>query len=738
MSNPARAPKEYTQTQLDLAVSPDAFLPEGFKDIAKKNKSLVIAQGVLAGLDMEVLPAFYVPREYTVDQAVLNKSGPAFALAKTGVPEPRVRSAFAKRVVSRMYAHLPLEGVGAKEKVASAMRNRVFVDAGTEGCLGRIALAYPKLGVTPRVPVTKVEAELAVRKCGVDLERLPMSARRPFPLNPVEGELGVTVNPHSDNGFPVGCKWSTPGAAMMAMSLAVTVRGELDKTSSVELWMRAAETLRPWLVAVKGKAKADYYAPEKIVEARMRFYNAFPRQMMLIMQQSTQVLEQSSLSILASEQSNSGIGITLVRGGAGKLVKELEERLQRDGHAYVHVGDDSWVVLMRDGVVHMFALDCSNFDLTQHGTVTLEVHKALRARLGMIDKKSADLWFCYARERIVVLTGSLVRKFTHAGPSGMPLQSKVNDMLMEVMVSRAVKVLDNVILNESTVARAIEDAGEGMGFVVRLEQYWSGVAEGLVDALSVRPFLFIGNYFHVRGGEVRCCADVPRTMAQLPYPGLKWAKTGKDLQETEAMRLGSIAMNLGMPPMDLEPAFKEYQIAVVELLNDTIKKFGDSSDARLRWAVQDIPWGAPLEASLKGLLSAVLRDPRLLWMEKPLVRVSQLAVGWADIVEEEEEEEAGAAGGTGVRPRARTDVSRLALRPVGRASTHPVSVANDGRPPPVAVWDPDKPKASAVNEREQGTRRSRRSEHPRDAKNMMMIDYGSDSSSFDEDWGYKE
>jgi len=623
----------------------------------------------------------------------------------------------------------------AQHVVAEAMRNKVYVDAGAEGCLGRLALAYPKRDEVPTWrAVTRPEADAAVRRCGLEMAGLPAAALRPYPLTPRPDEKGVTVNPNADNGFPVLGKWNTPGAAALAMGLARTIRDEIDSEGNGESWLRRAEQARPWLVAVRGKAKADYYPQEKVVEARMRFYNAFPRQTMLVMQQATQVLELNARHYLNSE-SYSGIGVSLVHGGAADLVREMDRRLARDGFAYVHVGDDSWVVVCRDGRLAMFALDCSNFDLTQRAEVTLEVHASIRRQLRLIDPRASELWHGYARQRLVVVSGSLVRMFKHAGPSGMPLQSKINDVLMDVMLNRLLGDLHS--LEESEVARAVEATGQSMWFSVRLEQYWSGSETTLLGALEVRPFLFIGYYFHVREGGVQVCADIPRTMAQLPYPALKWSKEKRDLQITEAMRLGSVLMSMGMPTRQLEGVYSAFRTYVEKLLKSTIELAGDISDERLRWAVQESPWGPPVEASLMGLLRAVRRDPAVMWLgrEAELPATSTLVpLSWADQLDEEEEEEAKAFHAVVARPGG-MEVPRRKLPP-GRVPTHPATRANDGRPPPTVVWAPDR--APAPRRNAPVSRKDRRAQRTEMRQDMYQghLDFDSEESDFDEEWGY--
>lgn len=737
MSNPSRPPKDFTLTQLSLAVAPDSWMPDGYDLKARAYKKAENVIEVLSGLDMELSRSFVIPREHTVDERVRLSKGPAMALAKTGVPSARVRSAFAKALINRAYGALPAEGPFGKEAVGKAMAGKVYVDAGTEGALGRIALAYPRVSDRPRAPVSAAEASGAMERCGLRMDQLPLPALRPYPLIAQEGEASITVNPNADNGFPVLGKWTTPDAAVMCMELAVAVRRELERVEDVGAWLRQAEADRPWLVACRGKAKGDYYSQEKVVEARMRFYNAFPRQMLMNMQIATQVLEQNSSNIL-SGVGHSGIGISLVRGGCGDLVKALDAQLRKDGYAYVHVGDDSWVIIRRGGELIMFALDCSNFDLTQHGDVTREVHVAIRKQLERIDVKAARLWEAYARERLVVVVGAHVRRWKHAGPSGMPLQSKVNDVLMDVMINRLLAKLGGTeLLTAARVDLAVREAAASMGFVAKLEQFGVTRAQSLYEALERNPFLFIGYYFHVRDGEVRVFSDVPRTYAQVPFPTMKWHKTGRDLAIMEAMRLGSISLNLGRPLAELDESFDAFRREAVAHVKRAIEIFGDTDDARIRWAVGENVFGAEVVPSLSGLLKAMERPIEWLWTkELPMPHVSSFLPldykSWADEVIEEEKREAELVGLSIARP-----LPDLSVRPAritqSREPTHPPTIANSGRPPPTAVWGPNK----APRDTTEGapSRRARRRDGiaMRDFHQMLEeeeIDLGSDEDEY--------
>jgi hypothetical protein len=295
---------------------------------------------------MDLEKGFEVPRQYIWDPEARVSGKPTFARAANGVPAGRVRSDVAKKVVNSTFALLPSTGVFSRETVAATMLKRVYVlNAGTNATLGRLHLAYPRRGARIAKPITHLEARRALQNCGLDMGRLidVPGALRPFPLLAKADGVGLTVNPHADNGLPVMGKWDSGGgeAAQMVMGLALSVRKELERHvaggGTVAEWKRDAELKRPWLVALLGKAKADYYAPEKVTHARLRFYNVLPRQIMLIMQQATQPLERNAAHINQGV-GHSGQGITLVRGGAALLVSKLQQQLDAEGSAYVRGG----------------------------------------------------------------------------------------------------------------------------------------------------------------------------------------------------------------------------------------------------------------------------------------------------------------------------------------------------------------------------------------------------------------
>lgn len=683
------------------------FVPsDGFTRWQKEGYTVERLQEALAGLDMRVEKTIWWPKEYCVDDRVSASTKDVYCATPKGKTALRIRSAHAYSLTTKMLSKLPDDGFAARQIVVSRMKSRFMAVGGAERAIFRIAGAYPKLGSTVAAPVTRAEAQRALRNSGISLQGMPTHVLVPYPLLAREGEQGLTVNKHADNGFPVGGTWSTPGAADAILGLAVTMRKQLVTSAKtvdgVQRWKEGMERDFPHMVALRGKAKQDVYAEEKIQESRLRFYNVLPRQVMLNMQVATQPLESLSKNIL--DGSKTGMGLDLTKAGAEKLVAALEEQLA-SGSAYVHVGDDSWVIIKRGEFMTMFALDCSNFDLTQHADATLEVHRAVRSQLRLIDAAAADLWYAYARERLVVTAGTLVRRWKHAGPSGMPLQSKVNDMLMDVLINRALTTLGAGSVDEDRVASVLAQCGESLGFSVRVEQHRTLRARSVLGYLEQLPFLFVGFYFHVLEGRVGVFTDLPRTMAQMPYPGVKYEKTKSELLVTEAMRLGSMYLSAGVAPHSLQGVLDVWRAEVIELLRRAIRENGDVSSERLTWAVAENPFGPAVLPSLTGLLEAVQRDPHILWMtnDVPLSSSSMVASSefwapilgsgahdWAAEAERELEENAGLYNYIGPPQGAPLPRGLPFVR--GRPSTHPATLRNDGLVPPSAVWLPDKPK----------------------------------------------
>jgi hypothetical protein len=129
------------------------------------------------------------------------------------------------------------------------------------------------------------------------------------------------------------------------------------------------------------------------------------------------------------------------------------------------------------------------------------------------------------------------------------------------------------------------------------------------------------------------------------------------------------------------------------------------------------------------LLRAVLREPAELWLEKEqeLSSFSELVLfDWAAQAEEEERQVDLSLGIVRRRPPSETGIARVPLA-AGRVPTHPVSLRNDGRPPPTAVWGPDK----APRQRESGVERSGRRFTRQGNSNLTVVEESDDGWSYE-------
>lgn len=658
----------------------------------------------IRGLDFELMTSIVIPKELSCDPRVVDEVKKAFVTAIT--PRKgltlRKRSTAALEMGQVMLKALPeYHQVPAFTADESTRRSAQVVAAGggTEFTMGRIQMAYPRRNYTPSRPTTRGEALDALRNCGMGMDQTS-DYPRPYPIYCAEsGGDGPTVsaNKKADNGLPVGLKWGDDDAQKMVLRIAQDLRSQmetayrLDPEDGVTNWVRSTESKAPWLMAFTGKAKEDAYKLSKVEARQLRFYNVVPRQLLLIMQMATQPFEASARNLYS--QGNSAQGITFMHGGADRFIAELSRRVDTHQFAYVHVGDDSFCIVKILEHIVMFSLDASNFDLTQHAATTKEIHRVLRAELERIDPVSAQLWHALMRERLVVTFDAIVLKWKHGGPSGMALQSKVNDMLMEVLLSRLFypeDLAETRWVDQHAVEIAAHQVGKSMGFSVRLEDHFVVRAQSLEEALAIQPYLFIGYFLHHREGMGMACFDIPRTIARIAYPNLGYDKNKQEFEKAEAIRLGSMTINFGIPPVECDEAFTQARTFAAELVAIVLSKYGDITDERLAWAIRDNPVASYTASSLSGLLAAMQRDPRELWLkEKGISTMAPLLTNWADVMDEEYEEN---AGHREVLPQAPGKLPPpLKVRIPPKAPTHPATEKNAGRPPPTAVWGPDRP-----------------------------------------------
>lgn len=684
MSNPNRADTTpLTRAQMMLRrVVPDATwqLEKGGKLAeAQSSRSVqhfqrMLAQGGCASLLLA--KTVVVPAEMTLEKGWGEvKSGGFLASARREPAHGRMRTAVAKWAAEELVSQLPEVSPTrwdaiSREKVVQRAGTHICFSGGTQATLGRLQKYLPHGRVTYEV-VTSEEAKVALSECGLMNDGLRASS-----IGAVAAEQAIRVNEEASNGLPVMGKFKDDAARDMVLGLVQVVDSELNAVgpAGVEQWLRTNEDSRPWMVALLGKAKLDVYDKAKVNRAEMRFYNVLPRQVALVMQRATQPFEDAVRGIFDDARlHNFGKG-SLAHGGAQVLVDRLQEQLDQDGFAYVHCGDDSFIVMRcKDGagrdVLVMFALDCSSFDLTQAGEVVAAIHDAIAARLERIDPISAALWRAYMRSRIVVTASTLVRRWNDGGPSGMPLQSKVNDVLMHVFIKRLQSSIqgwvDGEPPDEHEMQAVIDLTAEGLGLKVRLEQFSVVRVGRLQEALGERPFLFVGFYLYNECGRIQVFCDLPRTVTNMLYPNTPWIDGRQELAARETARVGSILLSCGVPPKHVKGAFD----ALCGKVATRLERIALADDV-VQQAIVRNPFGAEVDKSMAGLARALRRPPEITW----------------DMPRGAEERTVPPAL---VLPR------KLRVQPARQRTDscfveHGATRFNDGRPPPTTFWGPDR------------------------------------------------
>lgn len=654
MSNPARAPRVYVPENKELLMPDCQFkfmyaapaTPEEVK--AKKNAwqleqkragNLNLVAAELEPLDLRIREPFEIPREHTVDKQAFQSSKPFFGMAKKGVITTRLRTDHARDILNVAYPLLPMEW---REKVWTKANDLALVDGGTENAVGRLLMAYPRKGSHIARPITEAEArkswreevgEILTDDVAFQTYTDPVD-RAPYALFGGEGERAVRVNLQAGNGFPVLGKGSDAEARAKYLPMAQQVRAELEAAHAADAkygvwnWVRTAEKERPWLVALQGKAKADYYTGKKVRERKLRFYNVMGRQIMLNIQTATQVVEELAESVLDGPNNRSSSGVALNRGGAERLVDALERQLSENDQAHTRMGDDSWVAMIIRDMLLEFALDCSNFDLTQHGELTRNVHLEGKNVVARVDEVSAQLLYAYWRERMVATVARAAYQFLHGGPSGLPGQSKVNGVIMGVAIERTsdrIRHLDDegADVTPEAVAGILARVGEEMGITIKLEQFrltplttTRQEAHPLRHSLAQAPFLYLGYYFYNEDGVVAVHADLPRSMAQMRYPTLKWLESKTELRTLEIARLASTVLSWGRPTAALRAAYDAIRFELLKRLTAEINTYGDYTDPKLRWAISMAQQeGDEAFANTLGSLSGLKRVLEKSWDE---------------------------------------------------------------------------------------------------------------------------
>jgi hypothetical protein len=206
----------------------------------------------------------------------------------------------------------------------------------------------------------------------------------------------------------------------------------------------------------------------------------------------------------------------------------------------------------------------------------------------------------------------------------MPMQSEVNDTLMECLLFRlkAEKWHDKVGLGE-----ILAKIGQEVGFVVRLEDHYKAVHPGgpeyLKELLRKRPFLYLGYYLHVDSEtkRVAACLDINRFFAGAAYLSGSYVEKSAVGPKT-ALALAGYALSFGVPPAFFESAYdvlKKTALAALEGVG------GQLVDEDVQAEVhKHVYAGLPDIRDVFGLRGALEQNPRVIWFgdfvppEKPL------------------------------------------------------------------------------------------------------------------------
>ncbi len=624
-----------------------------------------------------------IPRELTNDPHYGTGPTDRFGTAQSKPVSVGVRTSYGQESMGAAYSKLPKEGFEpfTQAYVREKIESKVYASGGVETSYERIRkfLRRQKEHVNLDLP-TSAEVEIALASCGFGPEAMENAVAKNLDFG---SENVVRANVHSSNGFPVRGTLADVVSAQQVFQLTqmiaeefrtrqiVPLNGRPIQFNTVAQWYQVNLDIRPWLLLVEGKVKGDFYSKSKVEESLLRFYNVFPRQLMLYMQQATQGAEDAALNCLSPRVSDNYVhtakGVTFVKGGADDMVSVMDQELREKGMAWVHAGDDTFAAISDGSTALLFSIDATSFDLTQHSAVMRPIVDRMVELLRPLHADAAELWGQMQMKRLVAMGKSLVVEMTHGGPSGSPLQSVKNDVLMEIVMMRLYDKLgalmrelgkETFVPDATVLDRCIQEVGKGLDLQLRLEDCaqvkrtdasWKGSSSsffGIREALMERPFLFLGYYLHgnPQTGKIYPYIDIARSLAQRPFKGLKWHKSHQALQVAEAMRLGSMMMGCGIPPESLKEAHEAQRTHAVKLLKDTLGMFGDVDCGKLAWAIGESVYGGEVIPSLSGLVAAfdaerdrTLYDFMVTPMQIRLLPTPPVSLSWADEVEQEEE-----------------------------------------------------------------------------------------------------
>lgn len=583
-------------------------------------------------VDVRYMGGVRALRDWCADSVKISQmdasKGPVLLASDTSQLQVRHPVPRLQRTLQEMYDAMPSVCANwpvSKQGVVKAVGSMSMLGGGTQYTLGRIALYAPKRGAVISQPFAASEVVTALKRAG---RVVPPPDRAVMAIR----EEDVKVNADSDNGFPVMGTMRDPFARHLVLKLAGQLRNRLNSAQDLPAAIEEFCEKFPEVVLFKGKTKVDVYNVAKAQQRTLRFYNVAPRHLVVMMQSATQPLA-DAWKECSRENWTTGIGKGFAKGRADEMVTWLDREIARDGIGWTHTGDDTLVGRRwKEGDedwAEVFSLDCSAFDLTQHSSVSEKVHLLLGQQLKTVDKIAGTLWHRFMRSRQVTLLGSANAVTRHWGPSGMPLQSEVNDTLMECFLQRLSK---RKWSGKQQLAQEIEAIAAEVGFSVRLEDYFAGRVgpeeAALRSLIERRPFLYVGYYLHKDEGtgKIVPCLDITRF-----FGGGGFLNGGFVDKQSVGLKvslaLAGYSLSMGVPPAWFEPAHKVLRETAVACLREVGSRISSEDvEAEVR---KHVFAGLPEITSVDGLVAAIEQDPRKIWLDKWEDKPPSLG-DWAD------------------------------------------------------------------------------------------------------------
>jgi len=460
----------------------------------------------------------------------------------------------------------------------------------------------------------------------------------------------VKINRKAGLGLPlmaklIGRKGENPDVLRSFSALTLWMHGELleavsrglDAKESVWKVMNHWKDQMPYLIACYGKTKGDYYKVAKMEKAFLRFYVGPAKCPQMIAGQATQALEEDAESMLvmklAGKRGHSAQGIRMSYGGTQELMECMLEEVKKEMFSYAHCGDDT-LFIWTFGDYHCLAsVDASAYDLTQRAELTEPVDEAIYQRLREYDELAAAVWLYQNRQRIIVLENGETIETAHGGMSGTQLQSKRNDVIMDIVCQRLKRRFDLdaiSFLDREEFDHQCRKVADELSLELRVEDFVGGKrGESVSQILSRTSIKFIGYGIHYLDGEYVPVIDLARALRQLPYPGTLWEANNHAFEAQEAVRIAQIVANFGIPPLGWERPLDVARAKALAFLMSAREKVRD----RQVLVEGNSAFGLNLPGTLGGMIKFLSTPFAELWRKTRILKSPSLN----DVDSDEEE-----------------------------------------------------------------------------------------------------